>query len=141
MDLKTKKQLAARVLGIGIDRVLFDDARLEEIKEALTRQDIKDLIKSKAIMKKEIGGRRKVEKRTTRRRFGKIKQKVNMRKTRYVLLTRKLRRTIKDLKKAGTIDQEKYLKLKKEIKSKMFRSRAHLMELVKNNEVKKAVKK
>jgi large subunit ribosomal protein L19e len=141
MDLKTKKQLAARVLGVGTDRVLFDDARLEEIKEALTRQDIKDLIKSKAIMRKEIGGRRKVEKRTTRRRFGKIKKKVNTRKKRYMMLTRKLRKTIKALKKAGTIPQEKYLKLKKEIKSKMFRSRAHLMELVQNKEVKKVAKK
>ena len=131
MDLKTKKQLAARVLGVGTDRVMFDVTRLEEIKEALTRQDIKDLIKSRAIMKKEIGGRRKVERRKTRRREGKIKKKVNIRKRKYVLLTRKLRKTIKDLKKAGTLSKEKYLKLKKEIKSKMFRSRAHLMEAVK----------
>jgi len=131
MDLKTKKRLAARVLGVGLERVMFDETRTDEIKEALTRQDIRDLFKGGAIKIKEIKGRRKREKRKTKRRGGKIRKRVGARKKEYKTLTRKLRKTIKALKKAGVISKEKYLKLMKEIKAKTFKTRAHLMEAVK----------
>jgi len=130
MNLKTKKQLAARVLGVGVDRVIFDDIRLNEIKEALTRQDIKDLVQSKAISVKEKSGRRKIKKRKTKRRMGKIKKKVNKRKENYMTLTRKLRKTMRDLRKSGMITNEQCLELRKQIKTKSFKSRAHLMENV-----------
>ena len=44
MKLDKKKTIAARVLNVGKDRVWFNPERLQEIKEAITRQDIKDLI-------------------------------------------------------------------------------------------------
>lgn len=130
MNLKTKKQLAARVLDVGVERVMFDDARLNEIKESLTRQDIKDLVKNKAILLKVKSGRRKIKKRKTKKRMGKIKKKVNKRKQNYVILTRKLRKTIADLRKSGMITNEQYSELRKKIKAKSFKSRAHLMENV-----------
>ena len=131
MDLKTKKKLAARVLGVGTGKVLFEESRLSEIKDVLTRQDIRDLIKSGAIKQKESGGRRKVEKRKTKRRAGKIKKKINLRKRNYALLSRKLRKTLAGLKKAGVIKPEQYIKLRKDVKAKIFRSRAHLMGAIK----------
>jgi len=50
MKLDLKKNLAAKTLKVGRDRVQFDNTRLEEIKEAITRQDIRDLATSGAIM-------------------------------------------------------------------------------------------
>lgn len=130
MDLKTKKRLAARVIGVGLGRILFDEAKIDEIKEALTRQDIRDLVKSGAIRIKAIGGRRTRKKRKTKRRGGKIKKRVGRRKKKYKILTRKLRKTAKALKKAGVISKERYSKLMKEIKAKTFKNRTHLMEVV-----------
>ncbi|MEM4270520.1 MAG: 50S ribosomal protein L19e, partial [Candidatus Pacearchaeota archaeon] len=126
MNLKTKKQLAARILGVGVNRIIFDETRLDEIKEALTRQDIKDLIKGKAIKIKAIIGRKVKKIRKTKRREGKIKIKVKKRKREYIALVRKLRKIIKALKKAGYISLEQYSKLRKEIRAKKFKTKGHL---------------
>ena len=55
-----KKQLVARTFNVGIDRIVFNKERLAEIKEAITKQDIRDLTKDGAITIREIKGRRKV---------------------------------------------------------------------------------
>ncbi len=59
MNLEKKKKLAARTLNVGKERIIFLKSRLEEIKEAITRQDIKDLHKDGAIIIKEEKGRKK----------------------------------------------------------------------------------
>jgi large subunit ribosomal protein L19e len=128
MNLRNKKQLAARVLGIGVNRVIFDSSRLDEIKESLTRQDIKDLLKSRAVTIREARGKRKTIKRTTRRGEGKRKKIVGKRKKEYMILVRKLRKTLKNLKNAGTITNESYKALRKKVRAKAFKSRAYLME-------------
>ena len=46
MNLAKRKELAAKVLGVGKNRVVFDKDSLAEIKEAITRMDIIDLHKS-----------------------------------------------------------------------------------------------
>ena len=53
MNLKNKKELASRMLGIGKERIIFVEEREEDIKNAITRQDIKELVKEKAILIKE----------------------------------------------------------------------------------------
>ena len=54
MNLAKKKSLAARVFGVGKSRVVFAKSRLNEIKEAITKQDIRDLKKDGAITILEI---------------------------------------------------------------------------------------
>jgi len=128
MNLLIKKRLAAKTLGVGIGRIYFDPARSEEIKEAITREDIKDLVKNEAIKIKEVGGRMKNVKRKHRRRAGKIKIKVKKRKQEYVKITRKLREYIKRLKGQDKIDNEKYKDLRKKIRNKAFKSKRNLRE-------------
>jgi len=132
MQLGKKKALAARTLGVGKGRIVFNKERLDEIKEAITKQDIKDLNSGGAILVKEIGGRRNlsVKKRKTRRRIGSIKRKVNKRKQEYVAITRKLRPFISELKEKKIISSEEYRKLRKEIRAKAFRSKSHMKERV-----------
>ena len=130
MQLNKKKELAARVLGIGKKRIIFNKEALDEIKEALTKQDIRDLVKSGSIFVKEIGGTKKQVKRNTRRRAGSIKKKVNTRKRDYMTITRKLRAYISELRKHGTISSEEYWKLRKEIRAKNFKSKAHMKERI-----------
>lgn len=128
MNLKKKKTLAARVLEVGRDRITFIQSRLSEIKEAITKQDIRDLHRDGAIIVKEISGRRKKEKRLRKRSYGHIKKKINKRKENYVVLTRKLRRYIEELKDSKKISKEEGNNLRKKIKGKMFKSKTHFKE-------------
>lgn len=128
MNLKKKKKLAARTLHVGTDRIVF--SRVDEIKEAITKQDIRELFNSGAITIKQEKGRKKKEKRKTRKKAGKIKMRVNTRKQEYVKLTRKLREYVRQLLFQSKIDKEQYKILRKQIKSKIFRSKSHLKEIL-----------
>jgi len=130
MQLRKKKNLAAKVLKVGRNRIIFSESNLSEIKEAITRQDILDLHKSGAIKISEIGGRKKIVKRKHRRRTGKIKMPVNNRKKDYVIITRKLRTYLKHLLKTSKINKERYDDLRRMIRARKFRSKRHLKESI-----------
>ena len=139
MKLDKKKELAAKILGIGKNRVIFEKSRLEEIKEAITRQDIRDLAAGGAIKIKPMKGRRKKERKKSRS-AGNIRKKVNKRKEDYVKLTRKLRGYIGELKRQGRINWEDYIILRRRAKAKMFRDKRHLQEYAKQLEQDKKTK-
>ena len=130
MQLAKKKALATRVLKVGLGRVVFAAGHEEEIKEAITRQDILDLVGAGAIQIKEMKGRKKVVRRKHRRRAGKIKKKVNTQKRDYAKLTRKLRKTTQVLLSQKKINKETKNKIKRMIRAKKFRSKRHLQEQV-----------
>ncbi|MGD9275701.1 MAG: 50S ribosomal protein L19e [Candidatus Pacearchaeota archaeon] len=130
MNLASKKELAAKTLGVGKARITFIESRLSEIKEALTKQDIRDLATDGAIVIREVKGRKKVEKRKRRRGVGKVRRKVNTRKQDYVIMTRKLRGYVAELKKRGELAPEEVTEIRKRIRNKKFRSKAHLKEYI-----------
>jgi len=137
MNLEKKRLLAARTVGVGKERVTFNIHRLNEIKEAITKQDIRDLMASGAIMIKEIKGRRAVEKRTSRRHAGKVRKIVNPKKTLYVKTTRRFRAYIVELKKHEQISPEIYDKLRKEIRASIFKTKPQLKERIAELKVQK----
>ena len=49
MILKSQKRIAAQVLKVGINKVWLDPERIDDIKEAITKADIRSLIKSGVI--------------------------------------------------------------------------------------------
>lgn len=126
MNLRKKKALAARTFGVGIGRIEFLEPRLDEIKEAITKQDIRDLHKDGAIVINNIKGRRTRRIKSKKKTIGNIKKKVNKRKQRYVILTRKLRKHLAENKEKLT-DKEKK-DIRKKIRNKFFRSKSHLKE-------------
>jgi len=130
MNLKNKKALAVRALGVGKGRIAFVESRLDEIKEAITKQDIKDLQKEGIIIVKEIKGRKKNVGKKKKRGPGKIKKKLNTRKQDYVIMTRKLRRYVAELKKREELSREEIIEIRKRIRNKKFRSKAHLKEYI-----------
>ncbi len=130
MNLAKKKNLAARTLGVGRKRIVFLAPRMDEIKEAITKQDIRDLKEEGAIIIKDVKGKKKVEKRNRRRSTGKIRKKVNIRKKQYVIMTKKLRTYVVGLVEAGKITKEDSVDMRKKIKNKFFRSKAHMKEYV-----------
>lgn len=131
MKLENKKTFAANVLGVGKARIIFNQNRLEEIKEAMTRQDIKDLFADGAISVREIKGRKAIVRRKTRRRAGSRRQIVPGKKRRYITITRKLRAYVEELRKSEKLTEEQFQILRKEIKASAFGDKAHLKERIK----------
>ncbi len=134
MNLKKQKELTKRTLKVGKKRIIFSKARLEDIKEAITKQDIRDLHEEKAILIKDIKGRSKVSKRKRKRKTGKIKKKVKSRKKDYVEMTRKLRKYFKQLRDKGKITPEEAREIRKKIRNKAFKSQSQLKNYVESKQ-------
>lgn len=129
MKLERKKELVCRTLGVGKARVVFNVNRLEEIKQAITKQDIRDLVESGAIIIREIKGRLAVERRENRRRAGSVRMKIKGGKREYIIITRKLRKYLAQLR--AKIPDERYERLRKEIKMHSFHNLSQFRERIK----------
>jgi len=132
MNLKKKKNLIARMLGIGTGRIFLDSSKAGEIKEAITRQDMRELINDGAIKINDKKGRKRNEKRKAKKLGGKIKKRRRQKKRGYVILTRKLRKHLLELKKKGKIQGEEYHSFRKRIKARAYRSIKHFREGLKS---------
>ena len=126
MNLRNKKELAIRTLKIGKKRIAFIESRKSEIKEAITKQDIRELVESGAIVIKEIKGKKKIEKKKKGKGPGNVRKKVNKRKQEYVIMTRKLRGYSKEMLTQGKITKDELKEIRKKIRNRMFKSKAHL---------------
>lgn len=126
MNLKKKKALAARTFNVGIERIEFLNPRLEEIKEAITKQDIRDLYKDGAIKIKPVKGRKRKIQKKKKRTTGNIRKRINRRKKEYVAITRKLRKYL--LEKKGKLTEKEIKDVRKKIRNRFFKSKTHLKE-------------
>ncbi len=132
MKLEKKKELASKALGVGKNRIIFNTQRLQDIKEAITKQDIRDLVNDKAILIREVKGRKVIERKNNRRRHGSVRKKVKNTKEKYILLTRKLRSCLFELRRTDSTSKEEYLRLRKQIRAGMFKSKSHMKEHISN---------
>lgn len=130
MKLNKIKELASKTLKVGKGRLRFNEKMIDESKEAITKQDVRDLVSQGAIILKEKKGSIKKPKRKTRKKEGSIKIKVKDSKRKYMILTRKLRAYIFELRKQEKITEEQYKELRKQIRQHSFRSKAHLKEIL-----------
>lgn len=129
MNLRKQKSVAARLLKVGKDRIKFLPPRLNELKEAITKQDIQQLKQEGAIVVEDKKGRKKVNKKK-RKGPGSIKKKVNTRKRDYVILTRKLRKYVQHLKSKGELSREEALDIRKKIRNRYFKNLANLKKYI-----------
>lgn len=126
-----KKHLASRALNVGVGRILFNKERLAEINEAITKQDIRDLLKDGAIMIREVSARKTHVKRKQRRRQGSVKKHVSNGKRDYIRMVRGARRVIAHARMQETMTREQAILLRKEIKTGRFTTKAALRERMK----------
>jgi large subunit ribosomal protein L19e len=137
MKMNVQKRLAAGILGCSEKRVKLDSERLAEIKEAITKVDIKGLINDNAITKKPVKGVsrararvQKTQKRSGRRRgHGSRKGKANARgsdKKTWINQIRAQRTLLKQMKEKGAITEKIFRELYSKAKGGFFRSRKHL---------------
>jgi len=138
MELKIQKRLAAGVLNCSEKRVWFDSNRLEEIKEAITKVDIRGLIDDNAIKRKAVKGvsRVRARKRILQRRkgrqkgFGSRKGKRTARlpkKEAWMDRIRAQRKLLKELRINKQINKKTYRDIYLKCKGGFFRSRRHIM--------------
>ncbi|MCD6383129.1 MAG: 50S ribosomal protein L19e [Thermoplasmata archaeon] len=137
MDVRYQRRLAASILKCGVNRVYIDPYRLEDVVEAVTREDVRRLIKEGAIRKKQKKGisrgraRKMMEQRRKGRRRGPGSRKGAKyarypRKRRWINTIRPLRRTLKMYRDNGIISPETYRKYYRHAGGGVFRSVAHM---------------
>ncbi|HWG90328.1 MAG TPA: 50S ribosomal protein L19e [Candidatus Thermoplasmatota archaeon] len=137
-DLRNQKRLAAAVLGRGESGVWLDPLKTDEIAEAVTRQDIRALIKKGVIRPvQKIGVSRArankiAEQKEKGRRKGPGSRKGKQgardpRKRRWIRTIRPLRALLKELRDGGKIQTIQYRRLYLQAKGGRYRSRANLL--------------
>ena len=152
MNLKTQKRIASMVLKVGKKRVIFDKEKLNDIKEAITKRDIRNLV-GKGIIKakKEKGvSRFRARKTLVQQRKGRRKGPGSKRgtsyarlprKRRWILAVRTQRKLVQDLRDKSMLKSSDYRNLYKMIKSGAFRSRRHIKLYLEEHKLVQDVKK
>ncbi|MBT3691523.1 50S ribosomal protein L19e [Candidatus Woesearchaeota archaeon] len=137
MKLRNQKRIASTLLKVGKTSVRFDPERLSDIKEAITKLDMRGLIKDGAVRALPIGAtsrsrlkKRLIQKRKGRQKGpGKRKGKKTARlstKAEWMIKVRVQRQFIKELKTRELISIKTYRNLYGKIKGNYFRSRNHI---------------
>ena len=147
VNLHAKKQLASRVVGVGVHRVRFDSEHLDDIADAITRDDIRSLITANTISIKSFKGTsrgraktKKIQKSKRGATQGSKKGRKGARvgkKTVYVNKVRALRYILKIAKDRKEITNDVFKTVYKKIRGNTIRNKAHLrtvIEEVKNTE-------
>lgn len=148
MSLKAQKRMAAQILKCGENRVYFDPYLIEDIRMAITREDIRNLIKEGVILKKYEQGiskhrknvRHERKKKGRARGLGKRKGKRTARTPKKKAWMRKIRpqrRELKKLRDRKLITTATYRKLYKNAKGGMFPSVAQMNRHIKEKELMK----
>ncbi|MDA4127932.1 MAG: 50S ribosomal protein L19e [Thaumarchaeota archaeon] len=139
MNLRSKRRLAASVLGVGVDKVVFDEEYSDLIQDAITRSTIRGLIGLGAISAKPQRG-------TSRGRFRERSKKLKRgrgpgtykgaksarlaRKERWIQKVRALRWRLKVARERGDLNKATYWKLYKQVKGGHVRGVKHLIDLM-----------
>ncbi len=130
MKLDKKKAIASKVFKVGKERIVFLEPRLEEIKEAITKEDIRGLKADGAILIKDIKARRSAPKKKVKRSQGNIRKKAKDTKREYMIMTRKLRKHVANLKDKKVLNRDEVSDIRNKIRNRHFKSQAQLREYV-----------
>lgn len=146
MNLSAQRRMAAEILKCGENRVYLDPYLIEDIKMAITREDIRNLVKEGIIQKKYKKGisnyRKKVQherkKKGLGRGLGKRKGKKGARtpkKRLWIKKIRPLRRELKKMRDRKLITTTTYRKLYRNAKGGMFNSVSQLNRYINDKEL------
>ena len=140
VNLKAKKRLVSRITGVGVHRIRFDVDHLDDVADAITRENIRSLITANTIKIKSIVG-------TSRGRAHTKKAQKNKRGTTqgskqgrkgarvgkkevYVAKVRSLRRLLKIAKDRKNLTNPEFWTLYKKVGGNTIRNKAHLRTLM-----------
>ena len=135
--MKSKKRLAADILGTSLRKVKFAADALEDIKKAITRSDLRGLIAIKKIVKskKNEQSRSRARKIATQKRKGRqkgqgskkgSKHSVVSRKEKWMAKVRVQRVFLKELRARKLVSVKNYRALYNKVKGGFFRNKRHI---------------
>ena len=135
--LKTQKRIAASVLKCSPKKVTFDVTRLSDIKEAITKEDIKTLIKDGLIKRIRSNEQSRVRARVRavqrskgrQRNAGSRKGRATARlprKRKWIGKIRRQRELLSELRENKSLLQKDYRDLYRKSKGGFFRSKRHI---------------
>ena len=140
VNLKAKKRLASRVTGVGVHRIKFDSDHLDDVADAITRENIRSLITANTIQIKSFTGTsrgRAQDKKDQKKKRGTGQGSKQGRKGArvgkkevYVAKVRSLRRLLKIAKDRKDITNPEFWALYKKIGGNTVRNKAHLRLLM-----------
>ena len=146
MNLASKRRIVSDLLGVGKDRVWFDEERSEDIKAAITRDDLRMLLREGAVRVRSKRGisRFRARKNAKQKAKGRRKGSGSREGTRASRLSRKdawvskirtMRSFFTFLKEREVIDQKTYSVLRRKAKSNVFRSKRHVKMYLEDNDL------
>ncbi|MEM0118610.1 MAG: 50S ribosomal protein L19e [Conexivisphaerales archaeon] len=140
MSLAPKKMMAAKLLKVGVNRVRFNQDSLDRISDAVTREDLRRLIKAGDIWAAQpkgiSSGRkkfRKMKKSKRGRGMGSKEGKSTTRQPRketWIRQVRALRRYLKLLKEKNELNNEQFRRFYRKVKGGEVRTLRRLKEMV-----------
>lgn len=137
MKLKAQHRIAASLFNVGKRRIWIDPSHASEVKEAITKRDIRNLIKKdviKILPKRGISSFRINKKRLQKRkgrqknigsRKGAFGARTN-RKTLWIIKIRNQKAFLKEIRDKLLISKRNYRMLYKKAKGGFFRSVRHI---------------
>ncbi len=137
MELNVQKRLSAGIFKCSPKRVVFDTERLADIKEAITKSDLRSLIEQGVIRSLPARGvsrsrgrinlnqKRKDKRKGHGSRKGAAGARTSRKRT-WVNKVRLQRRYIKSLRAAKAVEQKEFVDIYKKIKGGFFRSKRHM---------------
>ncbi len=142
--LKTQKRIAAEIMKCGVSRVRVVEEK--DVGEALTREDVRLLIKKGKLKKVQKKGTSRVKarkllsqkKRGRRRGDGSKKGVVRDKKGDWMSVIRAQRKALAELRDSGRLAGGAYRTLYLRAKGGMFRSKKHMMTYAREREFLKA---
>lgn len=133
-NLKKQRRMASKILKVGENRIWMDSDAQDEIADAVTYEDIRELINDAVIGSKREHRKKKKEARK-RRGAGSIKGARGARmckKEQWIRKIRAQRGELKKLRDEGKIDRETYRETYLRAKGGEFRSVRHLISYLKS---------
>ncbi len=138
MDVKYQRRLAAEILDCGTERVWIDDTMLDEVVEAITREEVKKLINSDIIKKKpkegNSRGRHRHDKaqrsKGRRKGYGKRKGTKNARESKkesWKKRIRSMRKELRYMRDNDIIERSVYRKFYNKAKGGTFEDKSDMI--------------
>jgi len=145
-NLRLQKELAAKTYKVGKNRIKIDFGAREDIKNAITKADIRSLVEEgtiKVLQKVGISrhrarARKEKRKKGRMRGYGRRKGKATARTPRketWINRIRAQRHILTELKKAGKLDSSTNRILYLKAKGGFFRSKKHMLQYIEQNKL------
>ena len=132
MKEKKAKQIASEILNSGVSRIKILPNAIEDVKKALTRNDIRKLVEDKKIIATPKKQKMKKEKKKKGVKKGTFKAR---KKVRWEDKVRAQRRLLKKLKAEKKINNQNFKRVYKLIKSGNFASKSSLLTFLKDQKL------